>query len=484
MAAAAESPRKRLQEEAICSVCLDFFADPVTLDCGHNFCQACIGQWWGHAPATHTARDAPCPQCQARVQRRSLQPNRQLANMVEIAKELSLPVKAEGGGWAVCQGHQEPLNLFCKADAAPICVVCERSQAHRAHDVVPLQEAARECEDHICSCLETLRKEREKFLVSRADVEKESQDLLKQMKAEKEKTVEQFQQLYQFLEEQEKLRLVQMTKLEHEIAWKRDEHLAKISKKLSSVERTMQEMEGKRQQSANELLQDMKDNLKKCEENKFEKSVVFSPALKWRIRDQSDINLFLGGFLKQFQDTLISGFQLKKAKVTLDPDTANPRLILSAGQKSARLGEERQILPPNLNRFDSVPFVLGSQGFTAGRHFWDVIVGIEENWSVGVARKSVRRKGEFIPSPQEGIWHIGKWDGEYRASFFSPRFHLSPREDPKRIRVSLNYEAGWVDFHDADTAALIFAYLAGPFSGETLLPFFRVWGKAQLILSP
>ena len=75
------------------------------------------------------------------------------------------------------------------------------------------------------------------------------------MEAEREKTVVQFQQLRQFLEEQEKLLLAQLDEVKEEIARKWDEHLAKILEMLSSVEGTMQEMEEKRQLSASELLQ-------------------------------------------------------------------------------------------------------------------------------------------------------------------------------------------------------------------------------------
>ncbi|KFO80681.1 E3 ubiquitin-protein ligase TRIM17, partial [Cuculus canorus] len=37
---------KELEEEVICSICLDFFCSPVMLDCGHNFCQDCISSYW------------------------------------------------------------------------------------------------------------------------------------------------------------------------------------------------------------------------------------------------------------------------------------------------------------------------------------------------------------------------------------------------------------------------------------------------------
>uniref|UniRef100_A0A452GP69 RING-type domain-containing protein n=1 Tax=Gopherus agassizii TaxID=38772 RepID=A0A452GP69_9SAUR len=73
-----------LRDEATCSICLSFFTDPVTIDCGHNFCRACIAQCW-ERPDT----DISCPQCRETFPQRTLRPNRQLGNVAEIAKQLS-----------------------------------------------------------------------------------------------------------------------------------------------------------------------------------------------------------------------------------------------------------------------------------------------------------------------------------------------------------------------------------------------------------
>ncbi|XP_015263960.1 PREDICTED: tripartite motif-containing protein 7-like, partial [Gekko japonicus] len=142
-------------------------------------------------------------------------------------------VVAAGKG-GVCQKHQEPLKLFCKDDEALICVVCDRSKEHRDHETLPLEEASEEYKDQFCSRLEILKKERERIVASREDVEKESQDLLKQTTGEKQKTVAKFRQLHTFLEEQEKLLLAQMEEVEKEVARNRDQRLARLSEELSS----------------------------------------------------------------------------------------------------------------------------------------------------------------------------------------------------------------------------------------------------------
>uniref|UniRef100_A0A8C0QQV8 RING-type E3 ubiquitin transferase n=1 Tax=Chelonoidis abingdonii TaxID=106734 RepID=A0A8C0QQV8_CHEAB len=127
------------QDEVTCAVCLEYFTDPVTVECGHNFCRACISQCWGESEP-----DFSCPQCRETAQQRNLRPNRQLGNLVELVKRLRLQAVAEPKGQQVCERHQEALKLFCEEDQTPICVVCDRSRAHRAHTVVPIEEAAQE----------------------------------------------------------------------------------------------------------------------------------------------------------------------------------------------------------------------------------------------------------------------------------------------------------------------------------------------------
>ncbi|XP_067320846.1 zinc finger protein RFP-like [Anolis sagrei] len=277
-----------------------------------------------------------------------------------------------------------------------------------------------------------------------------------------------------------------MEEVEKEIWAKREELLARFSKEVSSLSNLIQEMEEKHQQPASELLQDIGSVLQGYQKRKkHEALVVFPPALKWKIWDFRDINSFLEGVMKQCRDSLESGLQQQKAHVTLDPDTAHPCLILSEDHRRVTCGEKKQDRPDHPQRFNLYPYLLGREGFTGGRHFWEVLVENGEEWSVGVARKSVQRKGSISCGPEAGIWEVGKWGSAYR--FFSnndttPRLTLS--KEPKRVRVSVNYEGGRVAFYDADSAAPIFEYLPASFSGETLLPLFFVAKNAQLKLSP
>ncbi|XP_062978482.1 zinc finger protein RFP-like [Elgaria multicarinata webbii] len=480
--AAAWNPVQDLCEEATCPICLDYFRDPVTVaECGHNFCRACLTQCWGEKDT-----EASCPQCRGTFQKRCLLPNRKLANVAEISKKFRDQwVKGAEVKGGVCEKHQEPLKFFCKDHETPICVVCDRAKEHKEHEVVPQEEASQEYKDLIRRRLEILREERERILAYKAETEKENKELLKETKAEREKTVAQFRQLWQLLEEQEKLLLTQIEGLEEQIARRRDGHQAKLSEELSSLESLIQELEEKGQQPASELLQDVRNTLQRSEKETFENPAAFPLELKWRIWDFREINPFLERVMKQFQDALLTGLPVMKAtNVTLDPDTANPSLILSDGHKSVRRGDKRQDLPNNPERFEHLAFVLGREGFTAGRHFWEVSVGSEEDWAVGVARESVRRKGWIDFSPEEGIWVVRYCRGVYKAHNPPDYPPLSLSGELKRIRVSLNCDEGRVAFYDADRGTLLYAFSGASFAGETIMPFFYVYKNGHLSISP
>ncbi|XP_034645039.1 zinc finger protein RFP-like [Trachemys scripta elegans] len=481
---AAENPVESLQEEATCPVCLEYFTEPVTLECGHNFCRACISQCW---EGFDTA--ASCPQCRETVQQRNLRPNRQLANVVEITKRLSLQAAR---GDRVCGEHQEALKLFCEEDQTSICVVCDRSRAHRTHKVVPIQEAAQEYKEKIQAHLQTLREEREKLLGFKVTGEQRSQEYLKQTETVRQKIVSEFQELRQFLEEQERLLLAGLDKLDKEILKKQNENVTKLSEQISRLSELISEMEGKCQKPVSEFLQDVRSTLSRCEKGKFQQPEEIFPELEKRLGDLSKKTVALMETLRKFKDTLPSALETRRgeslrahrqANVTLDPDTAHPELVLSEDRKTVRRGDTRQRLPNNPERFDTVLCVLGCEGFTSGRHCWEVEVAGGGGWAVGVARESVGRKGGISRRPEWGIWAVEQWGGQFRA-LTSTATPLPLSRFPSRIRVCLDCDRGQVTFIDAGDEAPIFTFPPGSVPGERIQPWLGVWPGSQLSLCP
>ncbi|KAG6924150.1 zinc finger protein RFP-like, partial [Chelydra serpentina] len=142
-----------------CSICLDYFTDPVSIDCGHNFCCDCIRQW-----SKKSESKLSCPQCRGMALKRKFRPSRELANVAEIAKRLSCQAAQGAGRERMCEAHQEGLTLFCEEHQSPICLICRESRAHKFHTVAPIEEVIQDYKEQIQMQLQTLKEERRKLL--------------------------------------------------------------------------------------------------------------------------------------------------------------------------------------------------------------------------------------------------------------------------------------------------------------------------------
>ncbi|XP_069058193.1 CD5 antigen-like [Pleurodeles waltl] len=104
--------------------------------------------------------------------------------------------------------------------------------------------------------------------------------------------------------------------------------------------------------------------------------------------------------------------QRYKESLFWDPDTAHPSLDISAdGKRVTRLSAAKKVTK-NMKTFDIPSCVLGTVGFTSGKHYWELKVPRKSVssfffvlWYVGVARQSVvgNRNVQQI-EPQNGFW--------------------------------------------------------------------------------
>ncbi|KAG9332298.1 hypothetical protein JZ751_015400 [Albula glossodonta] len=170
---------------------------------------------------------------------------------------------------------------------------------------------------------------------------------------------------------------------------------------------------------------------------------------------------------------MLSTLAITPSPLTLDPDTAYPRLTVSPCRSSVRVGEIQPNLPNNPERFTRYNIVLGSQGFSAGRHYWEVEVGEKTAWGLGVAAESVNRKEEISLCPEDGFWTLVLRNGDEYEACTSNENLLSLSRKPRRIGVYLDYPRGQVAFYDAGDMTHLFTF-SDTFH-EPVYPYFNPW---------
>jgi len=158
--------------------------------------------------------------------------------------------------------------------------------------------------------------------------------------------------------------------------------------------------------------------------------------------------------------------------VTLDPDTANPYLILSDDGKQVRHGDIKQKLPDKPQRFDRYGNVLGKEGFSSGRFYFEVQVKGKTAWDLGVARESIDRKGVISTlTPSYGYWTVRLRNGNEYKALASPDVSLCVREKLQLVGVFVDYEEGLVSFYDVESSSHLYSFTHQSFTGK-LYPFF------------
>ncbi|KAI4800738.1 hypothetical protein KUCAC02_007114 [Chaenocephalus aceratus] len=181
--------------------------------------------------------------------------------------------------------------------------------------------------------------------------------------------------------------------------------------------------------------------------------------------------------------------QQYEVEVTLDPDTAQPQLILSDDGKQVKHGDVWKDLPDNPERFDFCARVLAKQSFSSGRFYCEVQVKGKTEWILGVARESINRKGQISGTPKDGYWMIVLRNENEYIALADPPVCLSLKSQPEKVGVFVDYEEGLVSFYDVDAAALIYSFTGCCFK-EKLYPLFGPSlndggnNSAPLIISP
>ncbi|XP_071018006.1 E3 ubiquitin-protein ligase TRIM21-like isoform X1 [Oncorhynchus clarkii lewisi] len=409
------------EEQFLCSVCLDVFTEPVSIPCGHNFCKACISEYWNSSVLCQ------CPLCKDTFNRRpDLKTNTTLRDVADHFKRMKVSDREESSSkpGEVAQVRQMIQERLQKVKEIKLSV--ELSQ--------------RDAEREIAGSVEV-------FTALVRSIERSQAELIEVVEEKQKAAERQAEGLIEELEQEITELLRRGTELDYvhqnspspikgwsEISVHRDLHVGTVRKALSQLE---------------EMLHNEMEKLCNAE-------------------------------LKMIRQWSVN--------VTLDPDTAHPKLIVSEDRKQVSYGDIRQNIPDNPKRFECYLSVLGKEGFSSGRFYFEVQVRGKIEWEVGVARESIIRKGPTAVSPEGGLWALYMNRNKYIAKD-TPHMHLFLSQKPQKVGVFVDYEEGQISFYDVENRSHIYSFTGCTFT-EKLYPFLNPCNNSEgpntapLVISP
>ncbi|XP_069494921.1 E3 ubiquitin-protein ligase TRIM39-like isoform X2 [Ambystoma mexicanum] len=431
-----------LKTEATCLICLQFFTEPVITECGHNFCKPCITACWEVLTG-----EFPCPRCRTIFPEMHLLPNRQLGNVAELVKEMSLKRKRESTV-NLCEKHNAELKLFCQDDMQSICKVCQLSDEHMSHTIISIRKAVRKYKTILERDTESIKK----TLIDMAKINsanvKNASELEEQY--ESQRILNSFDEM-RFIVKMCKMQLcLAMDEDQKHILNETEGVMEKLKQQQASFQTYISLLTKKLEQPDVELLRDMKSILRRCEQLLVRTE---SDAVSQCIQAFQNQQSLIYHNIQKTKETLYE----RLGDINLDEDTAHPLCALSDNRKSLKVGVTWQDLQNTAERFDKRLCVLGKERLSYGRHYWEVVVGNAKNWDIGVCDKFANRKGVFQPTTENRYWALGLEDGKNYKVFTSPSITPIISSKPLTvIGVYLDCEAGNVTFYNVEEASKLF----------------------------
>ncbi|XP_063497279.1 tripartite motif-containing protein 5 isoform X4 [Symphalangus syndactylus] len=278
-----------VKEKVTCPICLELLTQPLSLDCGHSFCQACLTA--NHKTSMPDEGERSCPVCRISYQHKNIRPNRHVANIVEKLREVKLSPE-EGQKVDHCARHGEKLLLFCQEDRKVICWLCERSQEHRGHHTFLTEEVAQEYQMKLQAALQMLRQKQQEAEELEADIREEKASWKTQIQYDKTNILADFEQLRHILDWVESNELQNLEKEEKDVLKRLMRSEIEMVQQTQSVRELISDLEHRLQGSVMELLQGVDGVIKRMKNVTLKKPETF-PKNRRRVFRAADLKVML-----------------------------------------------------------------------------------------------------------------------------------------------------------------------------------------------
>ncbi|XP_030250502.1 tripartite motif-containing protein 16-like, partial [Sparus aurata] len=349
-----------------------------------------------------------CLQCVASYCEKHLQPHYESAAF----KKHKLVEPSEKLQENICSRHDEVMKMFCRTDQQCICYLCSVDE-HKGHDTVSAAAERTERQRE----LEGSRHNIQQRIQDREEDVKLLQQEVEAINGSADKAVEHsekiFTQLIRLMEER-RSDVKQQVRSQQETEGSRVKELQeKLEQEITELKRKDAELKKLSQtEDHNQFLHNY-PSLSALSESTHSSSIKIRPlkyfedvtAAVSELRDKlqdvlretwTNISLTVTDvdvLLPQPEPKTRADFLRYSCVITLDPNTANTKLLLSEGNRKATLMIGQQSYSDHPDRFTNSNQVLSEESLT-GRCYWEV------EWDdgkcgvgVGVAYKSISRDG-------------------------------------------------------------------------------------------
>ncbi|XP_018422473.1 PREDICTED: E3 ubiquitin-protein ligase TRIM39-like [Nanorana parkeri] len=422
-----------LGAELKCSICLNIYTDPVTLSCGHNFCQICIQDLLRNQDHDGVYT---CPECRTQFSTRpTVQRNTTLCNVVEQCHTWLRREEATG----TCPLHRLLLKYYCFEDTVRICADCCASVQHRGHQTMPMNEAAEKIRQDLRNLLEQL--------VSGDELDGE---------------VQSFQEHTQKVRDKSATVKESVTVLIQDI----------ISRLLDLKKGVLAEI-SKQEQQALLLTSNQIQNLKVMKDDHYCKIICIEDlsnmaddltVLRIDVPDLSCPNVedfhspdmdddLISKTLNTGLVDIVTGvtrgiFVPEALNATLNAKTAGSNVDISADLKTASWSPNNRGRPQNGERFEYNQ-VLSSESYFSGRQYFEIETSETGNWMIGMAYSSIDRRGhQSLLGDNDRSWCLRRHDDEYSVTHQKEVLQLTFQPSLNRFRILLDYEAGQLSIYE------------------------------------